>query len=130
MIRTDRDALRCDLAETYHIFDFYGLPATTLAALSVGLREDSRIKKKLSGTKVDRDSLLLASAVDALNTLVWSKTKDAQHNRNRPKSIVNLIQGREDTNRETNTRKGVAFAPPEDFLQARAKLMEQRKGSE
>ena len=30
---------------------------------------------------------LLAQVADSLNWLVWAKTKDAEHNRNRPKPI-------------------------------------------
>lgn len=43
MISIDRDALLCDLAETYHIYSMRGLPARTLAVLAFGLRADSRI---------------------------------------------------------------------------------------
>ena len=37
MIKTDRDAWLCDLAETYHILDITGLSILTLATLSFGL---------------------------------------------------------------------------------------------
>lgn len=43
MIATDEDALICDLAETYHVFDYRGLPLKTAAALASGLRNDARI---------------------------------------------------------------------------------------
>ena len=49
MIRLDRDALICDLAETYHIYDMRSLPLQTVATLSAGLRDDSRIKMKAGG---------------------------------------------------------------------------------
>ena len=48
MIKTDEDALICDLAETYQIYDYKSLPAYMVATFSVGLRENSRIKMKLN----------------------------------------------------------------------------------
>ena len=49
MIRFDEDALICDLAETYHIYDYRSLPVKLVATLSAGLRDDSRIKLKAAG---------------------------------------------------------------------------------
>ncbi|MCI5822555.1 MAG: DUF5361 domain-containing protein [Lachnospiraceae bacterium] len=97
MIALDRTALICDLAETYGILDYKALPIETLAVLSIGLRENSRIKMKLSGARVQPDSLLLAAAVDRLSLLVWSKTKDAEKGINKPKSLVGILSGEEKT---------------------------------
>jgi len=72
MIAADRDALICDLAETYGIFDMRALPVSLLATLASGLREDSRIKIRLSGCKVPRSELLLAAVVDRLSVLLWA----------------------------------------------------------
>ena len=91
MIRTDETALICDLAETYGVLDWRALPLKTAAALASGLRDDSRIKMKISGAPADRTTILLASAVDRLTWLAWSKTKDAEKGRNRPESIVAKI---------------------------------------
>ena len=91
MISTDKNALICDLAETYGIYNYRALPVDTLAVLSVGLRENSRIKMKLSGVNVTPDFLLLAKAVDLLGLLFWSKTEDAQKGANKPKSIVEML---------------------------------------
>lgn len=91
MIATDKDALICDLAETYHIFNYKELPPRLLATLSVGLRDDSRIKMKLSNSKVTLDTLLLASILDNTRMLLWAQSKDAQKGRNRPKSIVEQL---------------------------------------
>ena len=49
MLAEDKDALICDMAETYHILDIKALPVELLAVLASGLREDSRIKMKLAG---------------------------------------------------------------------------------
>ena len=39
MLNTDSDALECDLAETYHIYNYKELPLKKVALFSVGLRE-------------------------------------------------------------------------------------------
>lgn len=93
MISEDRDALICDLAETYGIYDMKALPVSTLATLSVGLREDSRIKMKQAGRKISRIEMLLAAALDRLSMLWWSKTEDAKQNANRPVSILSILMG-------------------------------------
>ena len=88
MLARDEQALICDFAETYHVFDWKALRPSLAATLAVGLRDDSRIKMQLSGLHVPPDRLLLAAAVDRLSLLVWMETKDGQKGRNRPPSIV------------------------------------------
>ena len=78
MIKTDEDALICDLAETYRIYDYRQLPAYQVAVFSFGLRDDSRIKVAMSGQNVPTDLLIQASMLDRLSMLVWMKTKDGQ----------------------------------------------------
>ena len=38
MIALDEDALLCDMAETYHIFNMYEMPALYIATLAKGRR--------------------------------------------------------------------------------------------
>lgn len=113
----DKTALICDLAETYGILNYRALPVETLAALSAGLRENSRIKMKLSGVKIQSDIMLFAAMVDRLTFLVWSKTKDAERGINKPKSIVDILTG--------NIRESdiVAFDTAEEFEAAKAKIV-------
>lgn len=115
MIRADEDALICDFAETYHLYDYKALPAMLVASLAVGLRDDSRIKMKLSGAKAPAEIVLLASIVDRLSILVWAKTKDAEKGRNRPKSLLSVLYPKETNN--TTYRTG------EEFIKARNKLL-------
>lgn len=124
MISTDEDALICDLAEVYHIYDYESLPVKTVATFSLGLRAESRIKQKMSGSKVPLDTQLLALAVDSLNTLVWFRTEDGQKNRNRPKSVYRLLA---EGDKEKAT-KGDAFESPEAFEKARRKILNELKG--
>lgn len=103
----DHDAFVCDLAETYGIFNYRALPADLLATLAVGLREDSRIKMRLSGGKVTRNEMLLAAAVDRLSLLVWFLSKEGTE---RPKSILDALLGVEREKEST-----VAFETGADF---------------
>lgn len=96
MIATDEDALICDLAEIYHIYDYRSLPLKMVATFSVGLRENSRIKMALVGTKYTFDTLLLASIFDNLNIRTWAMSENAQKGINKPKSIVHKLLGREE----------------------------------
>lgn len=110
MLSADREALLCDLAETYGIFDLTALPVPTVAMLAVGLRDDSRIKTSLSGCRVPRRDLLLAAAVDRLSLLVWGMSEDAKRGTNRPESLVAAFMGENDNGSDMMT-----FADPEAF---------------
>lgn len=122
MIRTDETALICDMAETYGIYDWRALPLETAAALASGLREDSRIKRKIAGMPVDTMTLLTAMIVDRLSLLVWSKTTDAEKGENRPGSIVEKILSLD--KKEENEVEG--FQTPEDFQDAWRAAVEEK----
>lgn len=85
----------CDLAETYHILNYKELSPDLVATLVLGLRDNSRVKMNISESKLTFEQMLLASAVDNLNFLAWTKTKDAQKNMNRPKSVLEKILNEE-----------------------------------
>lgn len=119
MISADRGALLCDLAETYGIFDLKGLPVTTLAALSVGLRDDSRIKMRLSGAKATRTEILLAAAVDKLSWLCWAQTENGRNNICRPKSVLSILLGEAEPESDSDI---MAFDTAEEFDAAWASI--------
>ena len=75
MLNTDEDAVICDLAETYNIYNYKDMPPLMVAIFCNGLREDSRIKLKMSGQKVKFDTTLLASIVDRLISLFEKKKR-------------------------------------------------------
>lgn len=120
MIAIDEDALICDLAETYQIYDYRRLPVQTVAVFSLGLRDNSRIKMKLSGSKISLEQSLLASIADRLGILIWQKTKDGAKGNNVPKSILATLNGETEEKEKSETR---LFESGEEFLQARAKLL-------
>lgn len=106
----DRDALVCDFAETYGIYNLRALPVSLLATLAVGLRENSRIKMRISGEKLPKNELFLAAIVDRLSLLVWAKTQDGQKGINRPASVLDLLVGGEHDNGDVE-----AFESADDF---------------
>lgn len=114
------NALICDLAEYYHIHDYKNFAPGYIANLALGLRGDSRIMQKLIGTKVDMQTMLLASILDAENMQVWMRTKDAEHGRNRPKSVLSILNGEAEP-------QNAAFDSKEAFESARARIIERAK---
>ena len=117
MLKIDENALICDLAETYHIYNYRQLPPSMVAIFAIGLRDDSRIKMKLSGAKVPPDILLLAGIIDRLNLLLWTKTKDAEKGLNRPKSILSDLY-----HKESDIS---AFASGKEFEKERNRLIKE-----
>lgn len=117
MINLDESALICDLAETYHIFNYKELSPLEAALFSAGLRENSRIKMKLNGLPCQYETLLLASIYDQLALQTWMKTKDAQTGTNRPASLVKKLLG-DDAVNDIN-----AYSSAEEFEDARKRLL-------
>lgn len=116
MVKVDRDGLLCDMAKTYHIYALNALPLSTTATLAVGLPMEARIYRKLSGQEMPLNTLLLAGIYDGISLLLWSKTKDGEKNRNRPKSLLKSL-----TQKPDSTVK--AFRSPEEFERVRKKIM-------
>lgn len=90
----------CDLAETYHVLDYKGLSPYKVAVLCFGLRDNSRVKMKMSGAKLTVEQMLMAIMADSLQFLSWTKTKDAQHGRYKQKSILKTLMGEYDKQKD------------------------------
>ena len=108
----------CDLAETYHIYDIYSHPVEYIATLETGLRDDSRVRMKLSNMKVDPKTLILAKIADNTALNVYAKTKDAQHGRNYPASLVRAL-----TEEVDKQKKPMEFNSGDEFLEAWGKIV-------
>lgn len=119
MVAVGEEELICDFAETYHVLAWRELPLKTAAVLAAGLRDDSRIKQKLKGERVDLTTALLAAALDRLKLLVWQNTDDGLHGRNMPKSTFDALTGRGPRNARVT-----GFRSPEAFEAARARIIE------
>ena len=107
MINLGEDELICDLAETYNLFipsftsekliDIQGreLLPSFVATLACGLSGNSRIKRKISKRTLDLNETLLAIIADRLGIIAWQRSKDGYKNRNRPKSILEMLVGQD-----------------------------------
>lgn len=117
MINLDEDALICDFAETYNIYDYRALSPITAGVLACGLRDNSRIKMELSEQVVDIKTLLLATIADRLSILAWQNTEDGQRGRNMPESIVSSILGKKEE------RSHIVFETGADYEAYRERLI-------
>lgn len=115
MYHLDKEALICDLAETYHIYDFECLPLNKIAILAKGLRENSRIRMKLSQSKFNVKESLLAGILDRLTLILYSKTKDAEKGKNYPKLLLDEVEKKEDLQ---------GFMSSEDFEKMKRRIIE------
>lgn len=93
LLKVGEDEIICDLAETYKILNYRELSPSLVATLVLGLRDDSRIKKKISDTKISLDEMLLALMVDNLQFISWTKTKSAQKGHGKPESLFKKLMG-------------------------------------
>lgn len=105
MIELDEDALICDLAETYQIFDYRSLPVKLVATLSAGLRDDSRIKLIAAGSPVSIDTLILSAIADNLALLRAGFDKHG----NKPFLFMEAISG------EKKKKKTMSFKTAAEF---------------
>lgn len=119
MIMTDEDALICDMAETYGVFDIYALEPQMCATLAIGLRDNSRIKTKMMGMEMVFEDYLLASIYDLLNWICWTHTKDATHGNNQPRRLVDILTKKE----EKQTSDILGFNTAEEFEAERARIL-------
>ena len=112
MIKTDEDAFICDMAETYHIYDYKSLPVRTLATLASGLRNDSRIRMKMSGARAKEEKLLLAIIHDRIMDIVRYITRSN-------KDPVYLY----DAMTEPAVQKSEGYSSPEEYEEARQQFV-------
>ena len=123
MAARDEDALVCDMAETYHIFDYRALPLFLAARLACGLRENSRSKMRLAGNRIELRDALLAAILDRVSFLAWAQPRDGQKNRNRPASILDRLM------HEPDEREApVVYAGGEEFEKARKQILQRILG--
>ena len=84
----DKNAVICDLAETYQIYDYRRVPGRLLGILVAGLGADTRIGRKINGVRGDVADVLLAQILDGVRFLCWAQTQDGRKGRHRPQSIA------------------------------------------
>lgn len=120
MIAVDEGALRCDLAETYGVFNYRALPVEETAVLASGLRENSRIRLAVTHTPIPLDTMLRAAMLDCLRLLIWQGTADGARGQNRPDSILDQMNsGQPDA-------QALTYTSGAEFERARARILEVR----
>lgn len=117
MINMDEDALICDMAETYHIYDYRSLPCSRAAVFAAGLRDNSRIKMKMADMKAEMENTLLALAVDNLSMVRWMLSEDGKKGVNRPQLITPALMG------EQESGDAEVFDSPDEFEAERARIL-------
>lgn len=117
MIEFDEDALICDLAETYHIYDYRSLPVQLVATLSAGLRDDSRIKMAAAGVPARQNIILLATIADLLDGIRYMFADEDSKRSYIPISMTGAIFGE-----KVKPKGKTSFATPEEFEEALARI--------
>lgn len=112
----DADAVICDFAETYRIYDLYQYPCEYIATLAAGLRDNSRIKTKQKGLRVTPELFALSICADNLGRLRWFQTKDGRNGVNPPASVLELLSGEKTKKTERHYRSGDDFRREWDRL--------------
>jgi len=120
MLAKDEDALICDLAETYHIFNYRQYKPLFIATLAVGLRDNSRIKMIINRNKLTFDQYVLVAILDCLKMLVWLNSADAAKGENRPELILDRLFNNIESEVES-------YDTPDDFEEARKAIIERNK---
>lgn len=85
------DEMVCDLAETYHVYDYRKLPVETLAAFVTGLKAESRTKMAINGMRVPTNTLIMAMIYDRITQWVWMNSKDGRKGKNKPSSLAEAL---------------------------------------
>lgn len=120
MLRIDENALICDLAEVYNIYDYRSLPPSRVAAFAVGLRNNSRIKTKMRGDDLrnnELSDLILANIHDMLASYLLGSDRA-------PSILAELIGEANSSGREkTNENDLEVFDSAESFEEARNKIL-------
>jgi len=115
MLNIGEVELKCDMAETYHIYvtDWYNppFPVSYLADLVVGLGIDSRIRRKIGNRKLTLEQTLQALTVDRLAGLMWQNTKNGHKGRHYPESILKQLEDQDKKEKDELQ----AFESVEDF---------------
>ena len=117
-----QDSLVCDFAQYYHVYDIDSLNVRTAATLACGLPKESRTIRDMKDTKLDQDTLLMASILDTVRNIEYAYFQSRSRKKlNRPKSVLSRLLG---IDKEEHTEVQ-GFESPEEFEKARARLLQE-----
>ena len=89
-----------------------------IATLVEGLGHNSRVITKISGFKAPLNEIIMAGCVDALNLLVWTKSKDAVKGKNKPNSILESLLS------EPKEKEIQSFETADDFERMKKEILQ------
>ena len=118
MMSVDKDALLCDLAETYGVFDFRALPLMTIATLASGLRDSSRIKHKMNSLTEVPAEYTLVHIADAMSVLLSGLAGDGKET---PPLYADVMAGKHKNN---GKKEKQGFDSIEAFEAARKRFID------
>ena len=107
----------CDLAETYGIFDYHGVPVRLLGTLVSGLGRNSRVRTKREGREASIEAIMLAELYDLICEIVWAR---GGKKGTKPKSALEVF---ELTVKEEKKSDVVSFASIEEFERTRNQIL-------
>ena len=105
--------------ETYGVYEYRKLPPYVVASLVINLHPDSRLFIKLQNRKVSTEKYLLSAIMDRLSILVWQNTEDGRKGRNKPKLLLDIINGK--------SSDVVSFNSGKEFEEERKRILEKIK---
>ena len=124
MLSEGRDELICDFAETYHVLDIWALPVPLMATLAAGLRDNSRIKMKMSGITHIPVEMVLPKVADTLTAIACGFAgRKAQP----PEWLTDVMLGKEKP-KVTESKPVMSFDSGEDFDKAWAEIIGAKHG--
>lgn len=119
MIDSDEDALYCDMAQYYHIYDLQALPLPAIARLAAGLPYDSRSYRKIVGVGLfSEETMLLARLYDELQ--IFMRLFVEAHSGKRSGKYESLWEMYKDSIKVKEKKNDTkAFSSIEEFERAR-----------
>jgi hypothetical protein len=75
----------------------------------------------MKGAKAPMETILLMAILDDVRWIRWSKTKDAQKNKNMPESVLQPFLGKKERPKIT------AFRTAEEFERRRAEIIHEQE---
>lgn len=119
VIADSEDFLICDFAQFYHVLEYKELRPSLAATLAMGLPEESRTKRKLTGVNLTLDQMLMSLILDDFNAFLYSRRK---HKGPKPKQVFMML-----TKPEKPKDELMSFRTPAEYEAWRARKEEQWK---
>lgn len=107
----------CDLAQYYNIYNYEQLAFNKLAVFVFGLPNDSRIKKKLSGLKIDLNTVMIAGVLDRLSMILYSIA--GSKGSKKPETLTDTLLG----NKKTKEKKPNGYVSGKEFEKRRQEIL-------